>query len=68
MLTKKHFKEIANLFVAEREYQKDHVELGPIAIDGLALRMTSWLAYQNPRFNRAKFLAACGLEENKNGN
>lgn len=59
-LSKKHHEAIAAAIRAER--------CGPgspaveTALDQVASRLADYFAADNPRFDRARFLAACGVE------
>lgn len=55
MLTRKDFKAIAEIIseTANKAYQTTHTK-------NLTEKMADYLATQNPRFDRQKFLIACG--------
>jgi hypothetical protein len=65
MLTKKDFKAIADIINYEYtrfdDTSEDDVD-GKIAIKDVAIRLADYLTTQNPRFDRYKFLTACGVE------
>jgi hypothetical protein len=56
MMTRKDFKLIAEVFY-------DHLRThGPeVEVEALAHRMSEKLVQTNPRFDKAKFLEACGI-------
>lgn len=56
-MTKKHFEAIAQLF--RETYTEGEVEKETVR--NLAERMAAMFARENPRFDRNKFLTACGL-------
>ena len=65
MMTKKHYEAIAAAFNAARydvkrkEYAQDDLQDG---ISYAAEHLADYLATENPRFDRERFLVACGLE------
>lgn len=64
MITKKDFKAVAEIIKREYTYfddtGEDDVE-GKQATSSIAFRLADYLATQNLRFDRQKFLDACGL-------
>lgn len=56
-MTKKHFEAIA--FIINSTYLAD--EEVTDAVCNLAERMAAMFARENPRFDRAQFLTACGF-------
>jgi len=68
-MTKKHFIEIAATLKSERDsWIVDHQQTddpaaytGPTPLDGTVLRLASTFKSINPNFDRARFLAACGV-------
>ena len=69
-MTRKHFRQIANAMQSLRKFEAHDVEMSEIVaravrfssvIDALA----NVLATTNPRFNRDRFLAACGSCEGR---
>lgn len=55
-MTKKHFEAIATiLFEVHDDYPHDG------AVDAMASRLADYFKAENPRFDRDKFLTACGL-------
>lgn len=61
-MTRKDFEAIANIATNARldavnRNSTDGIE----AVYGMALDMSDYFATDNPRFDRAKFLAACGF-------
>lgn len=58
-MTKKHFQAIAT---AIRDARALTSPLAEAAIDAVAESIADRLAEDSPRFNRARFLAACGVE------
>lgn len=63
-LTKKDYELIANqfdmeLFQLRHEYDTGEVE----AVERLAKRLATRLQMDNPKFDRDKFLTACGIEQ-----
>jgi len=70
MMTKKHFKAFADLLESERLLAFTRLTAegkGGLpamnAVEHVAQRMASLLARENPRFDRDKFLTACGLTD-----
>jgi len=60
MLTEKDFEEIAGTVKDAREA----IDTGGAPREEyLAVRLADWLEEQNPRFDRDKFLKACGMED-----
>lgn len=60
-MTKKHFIAIAAAIWVELQQTKSTLE--DRAIENMARRLCAVFAEENPRFDRAKFLAACGVSE-----
>ena len=65
MLTRKHYKAIAEIIKTQRDLatvfagKQFAIQRISDIVDGLA----DYFAQDNPRFDRARFLAACGLEK-----
>jgi hypothetical protein len=59
-MTKRHFEAIAKILKSARE---DAIAIGetPLQTSDVALGMADYFANENPRFDRARFLTACGL-------
>lgn len=57
-MTKKHFEAIAALINAE---QSDKTGEAHSAVRDVAVRLASQFNIENPRFDREKFLSACGF-------
>jgi hypothetical protein len=59
-MTRKDYELIAAVFKAQRtEYILEHHKY---AVESAVLDMADALAAENPRFDRERFLAACGVE------
>lgn len=56
-MTKTHFEAIAQLFRETLTMSEDDAE----TVQNLAERMAAMFARENPRFDRARFLTACGF-------
>ena len=66
-MTKKHYELIASNIREVYEYQKDNDGRGSKAIKQGAIRVVAdsladSFAFDNPRFNRERFLTACGIK------
>lgn len=61
-MTKKDYIKIAQVLARERYISQAFPEALAI-VDSLASRFCTVLAHDNPRFNRARFLAACRTEQ-----
>lgn len=62
-MTKKHFEMMAKLFRDQIEENKSYGNsAGAEAIINLAERFCFEAEYDNPRFDRDRFLTACGIE------
>lgn len=63
-MTRKDYQLIANTLAAERAY---HADLGQAyaaeTVESVAARLADELADDNPRFDRERFLKACGVGE-----
>ena len=59
MMSKKHYVAIAAC-VAHTSTAPNTRRLGPV--ESLAYRLADYFASENPNFDRARFLKACGLE------
>jgi hypothetical protein len=57
---RRHYQFIASLLKAEMDLES--TVSGMAALQGLARSFASRLASTNPNFDRARFLAACGME------
>lgn len=65
-MTKKHFKAIAEIIKQERESTpgESRYEQGCVdTANSIGRELASFCATMNPRFDRAKFLTACGIGE-----
>lgn len=60
-MTRKDYVKIAA--VLKRHCDVRHVDAAARSAMDIALDMASMLAADNPNFDRAKFLKACGMEE-----
>ena len=63
MMTKKHYVAMAYIL---KDIRKADTDRGTEARDVLtytAKALANYFASENPRFDRARFLAACGLED-----
>jgi hypothetical protein len=62
-MSRKDFILIADTINREVEIaHANHEPIGAAAMESLARAMADKLATTNPRFDRARFLAACGIE------
>lgn len=66
-MTKKHFEAIAAIILDERPatlwgMTDDYSDGNRDGIKTIAERLADYFATENPQFNRARFLAACGVE------
>lgn len=65
MLTKKHFKAIANIikeeYISQNYKNKDEKEGGKIAIRRIVYGLFWFFEEDNMKFDREKFIEACGL-------
>lgn len=67
-MTKRHFIAIAALLKANREVEHDRFykfgtdEPNHLLVDRISRDMADYFAVENPRFDRERFLAACGVE------
>jgi hypothetical protein len=59
MVTKRHFQETANIIRSMRDDE-------PEAARVFARHMADFFKQENPRFDRERFMKACGLEDGKN--
>ena len=57
-MTKKHFKAIAEII----KFRMDATLYSP-PVEVLAKDLAQYFKQDNPRFDRERFLAACGIEE-----
>lgn len=62
-MTKKDYELIAQILKGAQNYEAtfNDNEKGAKAIEGITQTFATMLATTNPRFNRAKFLTACGV-------
>lgn len=61
-MTKKDYELIATAILESKNDMQDH----PVRMAGAnqtARRIASYLAKDNPRFDRTKFLKACGIQD-----
>jgi len=61
-MTRKDYVMIADSIKASRENWEGFTPEAQDAIDGLARSLASKLAQDNDRFDRARFLVACGVK------
>ena len=62
MMTKKHFEAIAmNIKVEQEQPMYDELPACREAIRDVATRLSAQFNIENPRFDRARFLDACGF-------
>ena len=69
-MTRKHFRQIANALRSLRTFEAHDVEVSEIVANAVRFSsvvdaLANVLANTNPRFNRNKFLAACGISEGR---
>lgn len=57
-MTKKHYIEIASILKSERNFGEHQP-----TVDAIAKELASFLKRDNARFDKSKFLTACGVEE-----
>lgn len=62
-MTKKDYELIAEAIKAAISYEESWVDsvTGKRAVSGVAFNLADSLVAENPRFNRALFLTACGI-------
>jgi hypothetical protein len=63
-MSKKHYIETARILSAERECLNGNETADDMiraTVDSIAGRMADMFAADNPRFDRARFLTACGV-------
>ena len=61
-MTKRHFEAIAALIKAEQsQFMYDDLTVCREAIRDVAIRLAAQFNIENPRFDKAKFMAACGF-------
>ena len=72
MMSKKHYIVIAGILKQRRQVcfdagrTSDPYRQGAVAAtNAVVLELAEYFAAENPRFDRARFLAACGLGEGK---
>jgi len=65
MMTKKHYEAIAaSVRRAHLQHQGFNIHLRPVQSMSLyAGNIADYFASENPRFDRARFLKACGVED-----
>lgn len=65
MLTKKHYKTIADIIKSQHQKTYPNMPIADnafnIAKSSISQELADYFATQNPRFDRQKFLDACGL-------
>ena len=59
MMTKKHFEAVAAKIMAQKVEAKSDAER--IGLQNLACRLADTFEQANPRFNRERFINACGF-------
>ena len=59
MLSRKHYKKIANII----DITNGNANLGDDATEILANNLADYFKEDNPNFDRSRFLEACGVEE-----
>lgn len=66
-MTRKHFEAIANAIRQHRELcsEKPKRNAGLATLESLAWDIAGFFEGENPRFDRARFLRACGVEATK---
>ncbi len=69
MITRKHYNAIAKILCEQPSpgYINSFGDTGKTTRCLIANKMASYFAKDNPRFNRQKFLDACGLNEGLKG-
>jgi hypothetical protein len=62
-MTKKDYELIASILKGAQNYEAtfNDNEKGAKAIEGITHTFATMLAHTNPRFDRARFLTACGV-------
>ena len=60
-LSKRTFETVANMLKNERALAERQVTGSVGTVDAIALGLAAHFATENPRFDRDKFLQACGL-------
>lgn len=61
-MTKRHFELIAEAFAAEN-YMPDDTEATANVLRRLADRLANEFRAENPRFDTARFMKACGFDQ-----
>ena len=63
MLIRKHFKAVAEIIVKQTQLNIGGIHTPKfLYADNLAGELADYFATQNPRFDRERFMKACGLE------
>lgn len=66
MLTKKHFKAVAEIIKTEYDFilENDYRDVdSKDTVTNIIYKLADYFAMQNLRFDRERFMEACGLEE-----
>lgn len=64
-MNKKHFEAIASIIKDNQVEIHSDFDRGYIAgVEGVAHEMADYFTSQNPNFDRARFLQACGISSN----
>lgn len=63
-MPKKHYQAIAAIIAEEWNRKREHVDYygAQTALRHAAGKLAAYFATENPRFDRARFLAACGVD------
>lgn len=64
MFTKQHYRAITEIIASERQFASaadGHCTACLCRIDAIARRNADYFEQDNPRFDRQKFLKACGI-------
>lgn len=62
MLTKKHFKAVAEVIKSQiMQYYIQERHACANGVESIAYHLADYFATQNPRFDRERFMKACGL-------
>ena len=65
-LSRKHYREVADMFKAEREFWVDKLPEAAYVANAttfiLANKLATMFQHDNSNFDRDKFLEACGIE------
>ena len=69
-MTRKHFRQIADAMQTLRTFEAHHPEMSEtvaraVRFSSVVDALANVLATTNPRFNRNRFLSACGIGEGR---